>query len=105
MGVLIKGMDMPLSCTVCKFSKSYGCVGDRYCIILEEYFTGNLTPPYKERPDCCPLSEVPTPHGDLIDKDILYIKLDNALSGEGSLWRAEQAVSKVPTIIEAEDKT
>lgn len=46
---------IPESCTACKMGKRYGCVGDVYCKILDEYFTGNTKPPYKERPDECPL--------------------------------------------------
>lgn len=46
---------MPGSCTECKFGERYGCVGDVKCKILNEYFTGNVEPPYKERPDACPL--------------------------------------------------
>lgn len=55
--------DMPRSCTECFFGKRYGCVGDVECKILGEYFTGNVTPPYKERPDKCPLTEIPEKHG------------------------------------------
>lgn len=48
---------MPGSCTECKFGERYGFVGDVKCRILREYFTGNVEPPYKERPDACPLVE------------------------------------------------
>ena len=48
---------LPGSCTECKFGERYGCVGDVKCKILGEYFTGNTEPPYKERPDACPLEE------------------------------------------------
>ena len=43
-------------CETCKHSSSYGCVGDRYCRILGEYFTGNVKPPYKTAPDDCPMT-------------------------------------------------
>lgn len=46
---------MPESCNECKFGRRYGCVGDVYCQVLDEYFTGNVKPPYKDRPDECPL--------------------------------------------------
>lgn len=49
---------MPRSCTECKLGERYGCVGDVKCRILREYFTGNVEPPYKERPDDCPLLEM-----------------------------------------------
>ena len=52
------GMEkLPNSCNECKMGKRYGCVGEVKCRILGEYFTGNVEPPYKERPDECPLRE------------------------------------------------
>lgn len=48
-------MNLPNSCEECLLSKPYGLVGDRFCTLCEEYFTGNTEPPYKERPDECPL--------------------------------------------------
>lgn len=48
---------MPDSCKACEFGKIYGCVGDVHCMALNEYFTNNTRPPYKERPDECPLIE------------------------------------------------
>lgn len=52
---------MSRGCQECALGKPYGCVGDTYCKVLGDYFTGN--PPYlqipcKERPDECPLVEV-----------------------------------------------
>ena len=46
---------LPGSCTECKMGRRYGCVGDVFCRVLNKYFTGNTKPPYKERPDECPL--------------------------------------------------
>lgn len=59
--MIVAKMDMeelPNSCTECKMGVRYGCVGDVKCGILNEYFTGNVKPPYKERPDECPLIEI-----------------------------------------------
>lgn len=49
--------ELPYSCTECKMGERYGCVGDVKCKVLDEYFTNNVKPPYKERPDECPLRE------------------------------------------------
>lgn len=46
---------LPGGCEECKMGRRYGCVGDVKCKILDTYFTGNVKPPYKERPDDCPL--------------------------------------------------
>lgn len=50
--------DIPGSCTECFLGERYGYVGDVKCLALREYFTGNVRPPYKERPDECPLIEL-----------------------------------------------
>ncbi len=46
---------LPRSCAECKLGDKYGYVGDVRCKVLEVYFTGNVEPPHKERPDECPL--------------------------------------------------
>ncbi len=51
--------ELPPCCELCPYSKPYGLVGDRFCKITKAYFTGNVKPPYKERPDECPLTELP----------------------------------------------
>lgn len=58
-------------------------------------------------PKDCPLVEVPTPHGDLIDRDKLgtYFQLVN---GFGDVVGMRHAISiseveKAPTVIESED--
>ena len=52
MSVLVKGMEMPKNCDTCFLSKWDSCNERFYCMF-----------------DFCPLVEVPTPHGDLIDID------------------------------------
>ena len=51
--------ELPPCCELCPYSKPYGLVGDRFCKITNAYFTGNIKPPYKERPDECPLKPIP----------------------------------------------
>ena len=104
MSVLIKGMKMPESCSRCElvgdgsdavFSWSCPFVGEIYKI-------GRLT---KGRLDDCPLVEIPTPHGRLIDADRLlrteikhlYYHLPN---GDTAIPIID--VEHAPTIIEAE---
>lgn len=48
--------ELPFSCADCPYSKRYGLVGERFCKVLREYFTGNVEPPHKERPNECPLT-------------------------------------------------
>lgn len=95
MDILIKGMGMPLMCGECPcYNESdYSCNATGRGVI--EYR-------YDGRPDNCPLVEIPTPHGRLIDADEL-IAWDGTEWGTpddvvmyGDIWGA-------PTIIEAEE--
>lgn len=89
MSILIKGMEMPLMCDECPcYNESdYSCNATGRGVI--EYR-------YDGRPDNCPLVEIPTPHGRLVDAD----KLKYPLSWQGEIVRA--TVREAPTIIEAE---
>lgn len=107
MSVLIKGMDMPKSCSKCpwwdvKYGRTIcGLWDDTIDIGVDEDTS---------RPKWCPLVEVP-PHGDLIDRNFVYSKIriyadacyatgDN--KGAKIAERIEELIRDVPTIIEAE---
>ena len=66
MSVIVKGMEMPNNCaecerwSICKCLKEY----EDYESILYAVDDGDLV-----RADGCPLVEIPTPHGRLIDID------------------------------------
>lgn len=80
---------LPGGCEECEMGDRYGCVGDVYCRILNDYFTGNVTPPCKERPDKCPLMEVPHKSSSLptyadfleMDGDPVFITLHQNTDG------------------------
>lgn len=59
----LEATDIPESCAECFLGKRYGFVGDVECKVLNEYFTGNVRPPHKERPDECPLVALPEKRG------------------------------------------
>lgn len=92
MSVLIKGMKMPKSCSCCDL---------RYIAIGYDYQcpkTGETVDGYDDnRHHSCPLVEVPTPHGRLIDADEY---------GANYIINFDKSPLKVlestPTIIEAE---
>ena len=72
MGVYVKGMDMPHDCGDCDFLSGltynkYYC----YAPVDEKNYSINVTENVENwsRPDWCPLVEVPTSHGRLIDAD------------------------------------
>lgn len=101
MSLLIKGMDMPDLdenterlwvpgwIEIGKDGKAVFCTGT--------HFDTNTIRSY-------PIEEVPTPHGDLIDRDALQQKAD----AEPCFWKGhidEIMVREAPTIIEAEGKS
>lgn len=95
MDILIKDMGMPLMCDGCPcYNESYYSCNATGRGVIEYRYDG--------RPDNCPLVEIPTPHGRLIDADEL-IAWDGTEWGTpddvvmyGDIWGA-------PTIIEAEE--
>ena len=96
MSILIKGMKMPESCSRCElvgdgsdavFSWSCPFVGEIYKI-------GRLT---KGRLDDCPLVEIPTPHGRLIDADEITAFRELERNGVNV-----ESLNEFPTILEAE---
>ena len=78
MSVLIKGMEMPKNCDSCRIMvlEDTNCVPELFCgcpIVFMAHPQGE-----DHRPDYCPLVEVPTPHGRLIDADALMNEFEKA---------------------------
>lgn len=106
MSVLVKGMEMPPSCFLCKLSFMSG---ERlFCSAMknEEVLRAKIDPN-------CPLIEIPL-HGRLIDADALSSKLTDLAECEwnqstGTTWaeafeEVDGFVQDAPTIIEAEGR-
>ena len=68
MSIIIKGMDMPTNCADCPLSViGYNEVSGeqtRICFVIPKHFPLTI-----HRLQDCPLIEIPTPHGRLIDRD------------------------------------
>ena len=113
MSVLIKSVEMPSKCWSCPCRVDNGLIGsDR------EYFCSALRFPdfeidnLEQRLSACPLKEVPTLHGRLIDADRLMEVIEknsyllkgyyNSLENGMFLTGIKQAINEAPTIIEAE---
>ena len=62
MSVLIKSMKMPTSCAMCGVRPEAKCFVNYKWLLEHPAF-------YEERLSDCPLIEIPTPHGALIDMD------------------------------------
>ena len=89
MSLIIKGSIMPLMCEECP---CYDC-DDYSCKATGR---GVIEYRYDGRPDNCPLVEIPTPHGRLIDADELLRQPMNTAN------YPKNYVHVAPTIIEAE---
>lgn len=101
MSVLIKKMEMPKGCWACPFA-----VGKHYeCLFTKKSSNWGLT----TRPSDCPLIEVKSPHGRLIDADALNKKMEeriDRLKDNRSMYEASCVATALDlfalTIIEAE---
>lgn len=95
MSILIKGMEMPEFCEVCP---CYNWVED-ICRITDS--PNDFT---DTRVSDCPLVEVPTPHGRLIDDFKLLRALIKAFPNQSMNFydTLERVIDEAPTIIEAE---
>lgn len=94
--ILIKGMEMPENCAECRFWSVCECLKDYedYVSVLESVDDGDLV-----RDDNCPLVEIPTPHGRLIDADKLMRDIDEYHLSDGKF---QHWVEVQQTVIEPE---
>ena len=106
MSVLIKGMKIPQNCLICPCLE-YNMFDDNidgYCKILKTEITNS-----DERHPNCPLVEILTPHGNLVDlSDMVHpndsmrlMTIDEQLGRTCEGWSAEK---KEYIIIKAEGK-
>lgn len=118
MGIYLPNMEMPKNCEECDLSKTRrSSLGD----IIDCKYIGTVGSAFKDqysilnaRHPKCPLVEVPTPHGRLIDTDELYGAIvDKGQRNErgkyriGDFWELNgceirEVIDRQPTIIEAE---
>ena len=104
MSVLMKGMEMPKACEWCSFISTFTTESGLGCRCEVERFEFW---DYSKRQENCPLVEIPTPHGRLIDVDAFVKKLKRLESSEEPYQRGMvkaflDVISCEPTIIEAE---
>lgn len=96
MDILIKDIGMPLMCDECPcYNESdYSCNATGRGVI--EYR-------YDGRPDNCPLVEIPTPHGRLIDADEVKRKMLKFGFRAPDMTKTELLEDEITTIVEAEE--
>lgn len=100
MSFFIKGMGVPKRCGLCP---CFHAEHPMYCQAVKADKEKRIVAPYGlPRPDWCPLVEIPTPHGDLVDRDKLMIDvIDSDLDHlQRDDWREViQIISDAPTVI------
>ena len=81
MSIIIKGMDMPTSCWGCEIFSSCPTGSLNECLKYVESRNPN-----------CPLVEVPTPHGRLVEGDVVANMLRDILTyvDEETILEAEE---------------
>lgn len=98
MSVIVKNMEMPKNCKECPFSDH-----EAWCLIpgswKERYYC-----PDDERSDDCPLVEIPTPHGRLIDADKLNMHDVSPAYGFCVMGVTEEDIELAETVIEGSEK-
>ncbi len=109
MSVLIKNMSVPDNCNKCVFcvngftdaAPMYECAAsgdDMTSVLVDDHGR-----PFDFRPDWCPLIEVETPHGDLVDRTELLAEYDR--QHKGSAGGARRIIETAKAVIEAEGET
>lgn len=102
MSFIIKGIDIPKTC------RQYPCCADNGLVGMQrDYFCAALDcatsiDELDQKLTDCPLVEIPTPHGRLIDADALRKTIESIYGG--ALWTFDcfECIRKAPTVIEAE---
>lgn len=98
MGVYIKDMNMPENCSECRFGI---LSGDRdWCAVSLKYRNHETA---GHVPDDCPLVEVKTPHGDLIDRNELEPDSEWSERYDGFMAVSESQIRHETVVIEAEE--
>ena len=112
MSVLIKGMEMPTNCADCPLNYDQMACAVTWTRWWSDSMVIMNFDSDKERMPNCPLIEVPTPHGRLIDADALIadlVKYQNMLDPESRenarvlSVKSYLTLARGEAIIEAED--
>lgn len=116
MAILIKGAKMPESCAECHFQKGpvFGVTndenGDYFCSAPNGEAHGRFCSAYcypdsDDRPDFCPLVEVPEGHERLIDADSMIWYLTHWVDKNGFGHENNQEVFTLSDIVDAIQKS
>ena len=110
MSVIVKGMEMPYGCADCDFCGGIIMPDGIYCCDCptEASHGKNISDAINNdaRADFCPLVEIPTPHGRLVDVDDFMRHLISNVADLRTLSTGTvgKALHETPTIVEAEGR-
>lgn len=100
MGIYIKGMALPKDCWECQMFGTWE-VGKFSC------FFGAKVKDIDIRAIDCPLVEIPTPHGRLIEENKVVSRMVDSYANAGlhseDYKKVCKYISQAPTILEAEE--
>ena len=115
MTVLIKGMEVPEVCADCSLRSTpelFMLEANRYQYISRCTRAGeeiedpwrDILWQHKHKESWCPIGDVPTPHGRLIDADALLSVAEPIEDRRGNVKRVvwDAHINRRPTVIEAE---
>lgn len=100
MSILIKGMEMPEGCIICMFKSESLFNRTMWCEWLDDPLGDYSKCDEEWRHPDCPLVEVPTPHGRLIDAEKLERDIEEYHLSDGKFRHWVQVQN---SIIEAEE--
>ena len=95
MSLIIKGLDMPKNCFQCSFNDGI------FCALIDNdtdaFIKNNPTEQSTKVLDNCPLIEIPTPHGRIVDYDRIFKNCTDIFEECNTRWSTPRV------IIEAEE--
>lgn len=102
MSVFILGMEMPQNCIMCPFWTEWG-----NCFLTGDWKFQEDFPLSQMRMPSCPLVEIKTPHGELIERKSAKVRFCQHCHWKESIENACDIcaacpIDLIPTIIEAE---
>lgn len=103
MSVLIKGMEMPENCFECPCCRHDSVDGIKMeqCNLTLDSFDANYFERWNSRAQNCPLFEVKTPHGNLVDREKLIAEYDRQHVGPPG--GARKIMEQATAVIKAEE--
>ena len=106
---IVVNIQMPRDCRECPFEMYYMNCGQTWCRATNKILAENYkTISFDERPDWCPILELPEKHGRLIDAELLKNEFPHDTDWDypvNTNCYVCESIDDAPTVIEAEGET